>query len=176
MHSSTCDVLLNFRAGIYQGFGGLQNTICLNETPPGNGHNIIGRHLGSFLCNRVRKPCLLERENKTILEGAKRKGKPVSPLGRNGSRRYQKWPPSGSWPFLPFAPLCGTKGSSSGCSSRWYYWQSAECLHRECHTHGRTVSVLKRQTQLFGTPSEERWFPHKDRMLNQKGFWKFALC
>lgn len=115
-------------------------------------------------------------ENKTIFGGAMKKGKPVSPLRRNGSRRYHKWTPSGSLPFLPFALLCGTKGSSSGCSSRWCYWQSAECLHRECHSHGRTASALQRQTQLFGTPSEERWFPHKGRMLNQKRFWKFALC
>ena len=67
IYSSTFDVLLNFRAEIYQGFWGLHKTICLNETAPGKGHNIICRLLGSFLCNRVRKPGFLERKNKMIL-------------------------------------------------------------------------------------------------------------
>lgn len=92
-------------------------------------------------------------ENKMILEGAMRKGKGVSPLGRigrNGSRRYQKWTIPGSPPSLPFTPLCGTEGSNSSCSSWRYCWQqSAERLHWECHRHSRMVSALKWQSPAF---------------------------
>lgn len=62
MHSSTCDILLNSRTEIYQGFLGLQETIYINETAPGKDHNIISRHLASFLYNNVRKSMFAGKE------------------------------------------------------------------------------------------------------------------
>lgn len=67
MYSSTRDVLLNFRAGIYQDILKHQEITYLNETAPREGHSIIRKYLPFFFFSNVRKHCLLVRENNNHL-------------------------------------------------------------------------------------------------------------
>lgn len=102
-------------------------------------------------------------------------GKQVPPPGRNGRSRYQKRALIGSLPSLLRVVLCAAEVSSSAFPSWWCYWQSAARLQRECQSQQGCFCVQCRN-QLFGTPSDDTWFPNKGGMLNPKSFWKSALC
>lgn len=55
--------------------------------------------------------------------------------------KNQKWPSPGSLPFLQFAPLCLQRGPALMALPD----DIIGSQHRECHGHGKIVTVLKMQ-------------------------------
>lgn len=83
-----------------------------------------------------------------ILSGATGKENQVPHLGRNGHRKESEV--AFPWIFA-FSAVCShltTKGYSSGWSSWWYYWQSAECVHRECYSNARLFLYWKSRNKV----------------------------